>query len=182
MLTSKINVCAFRETETLNNVSERSSFILVSFVSVDRKIFTFAEMSYVFRCASQKSTLYHDPDCAMSLFVLLLTPTHLLSQNCRRTQPCTFVFVQKCRRPLPNRGRRTHTRNVGSPNTSSRGAVLNNACTSVLCSFDATRLMADCCLASLVSAIDTVILRFCFSSSNASPSFGAGSCQKILSV
>ena len=29
ILTSKINVCAFRETEILNNVSERSSFILV---------------------------------------------------------------------------------------------------------------------------------------------------------
>ena len=31
MLTSKINVCAFRETEILNNVSERSNFILVFF-------------------------------------------------------------------------------------------------------------------------------------------------------
>ena len=139
MLTSKINVYAFRQTEILNNVSESSSFILVSFVSVDRQTFTFAEMSQVFRCTSQKSTLYHDPDCAMRLFVLLLTPTHLLSQNCRGTQPCSCVSVQNCRRPLPNRGQKTHSRNVGSPvaNTSSRGPVLNNACTSVLCSFDA---------------------------------------------
>ena len=103
MLASKINVCAFRETEILNNVSERSSF---PFVSVDRQAFMFAEMSQVFRCTSQESTLHHDPDCAMSLFVLLLTSTHLLSQNCRRNQPRTFVFVHNCRRPLPNRGQR----------------------------------------------------------------------------
>ena len=76
---------------------ERSSFLLVVFVSVDRQAFTFAEMSQVFRCASQKSSLHHDPDCAMSFFVLFLAPTRLLSQNCRRTQPCTFVFVQNCR-------------------------------------------------------------------------------------
>ena len=142
-------------------------------VSADRQTFTFAEMSQVFKCTSQKSTLHQDPDCAMSLVVFLLTPTHLLSQNCRRTQPCTLVPVQNCRRHLPNRGQRTHTRNVGSPvaNTSSRGPVLDNACTSV------HAFMADCCLASL-SAIDTVILRFCCSSSNASPSIGADSCPK----
>ena len=88
---------------------------------------------------------------------------------------------------LPNRGQRTHTRNVGSPvaNTSSRRPVLNNACTSVLCSFDARfgfglqpRLhMADCCLA-ILSAIDTEILQFC-SSSHASPSIGAGSSSQV---
>ena len=138
MLALKINVCAFRETETLNDVCERSSFLPVTFVSVDRQAFTFAEMSQVFWCASQKSSLHHDPDCAMSLFVLLLAPTHFLSQNCRRTQPCTLVFVQNCGRPLPNRGQRTHTRNVGSvANTSSTGPVLNNTCASILCPFNA---------------------------------------------
>ena len=97
MLTSKINVCAFRETEILNNVSERSSFILVPFVSVDRQTFTLAEMSQVFRCTSQESTLYHDPDCAMSLFVLLLAPTHLLSQN-YHAPLCLFrIAVDPCR-------------------------------------------------------------------------------------
>ena len=74
------------------------------------------------KCTSHKSTLYHDPDCAMSFFAVLLPTAHFL-QNCRRTQPCTLVFVQKCGRPLPNRGQRTHTREVGSPvaHTSSRG-------------------------------------------------------------
>ena len=94
MLASKINACAFRETEILNNVGECSSFILVPIVSVDRQIFTFAQMSQVFRCTLQKSSLHHDPDCAMSLFVLLLTPTHLLSQNCRRAQPAETDFGQ----------------------------------------------------------------------------------------
>ena len=46
-------------------------------------------------CTSQKSSLHHDPDCAMSLFVLLLAPTHLLRQNSRRTQPCTFCVCSE---------------------------------------------------------------------------------------
>ena len=89
---------------------------------IDRQTFTFAEMTQVLRCTSKKPTLHP-------------RSRHLLSQNCRRTQPCTFVFVQNCCRPLPNRGQRTHTRNAGSPvaNMSSRRPVLNNACTSVLC-------------------------------------------------
>ena len=78
-----------------------------------------------------------------------------------------------------------YTRNVGSPaaNTSSKGPVLNNACAMVFWSFDAgfvfglqTRFMANC-LANL-SAIDTVVLRACCSSSRASPSIGAGSSPK----
>ena len=105
--------------------------------SIDR--LSFAEMSQVFSCTPQKSTLYHDPDCATSFFVLLLAPTHLLTQNCRRTQPCNLVFVQNCGGSLPNRGHRTHTRNVLQWQTRvpEGRPVLNNACTSVLCSFDA---------------------------------------------
>ena len=41
--------------------------------------------------------------------------------------------------------------------------------------------MADCCLANL-SAIDSVMLRPCCSSSNVSPPIGAGSCPKRPSV
>ena len=134
MLTSKINVCSFRETKILNNVGERSSFILVPFVSVDPQTFTFVEMSQVFRCTSKKSSL-HDPNCAMNLLVLLWFRP--ISRASIVADPTLHRCVcSECRKHLPNR--ENHARNFGSPvaNTSSRGPVLNNACASNLCSFN----------------------------------------------
>ena len=68
---------------------ERPSFLRAPFVSIECQT-----LSKMFKCASQKSTLQHDPNCAMSFFMSLLASTHFGSQTYRKTQPSSFVLVR----------------------------------------------------------------------------------------
>ena len=137
----------------------------------------------MFRCAPHESTLHHDPDCAMSFFVLLLASPFFLNQNCPQdTNRHLCVWSEVLWSPVVSWARNPHSEHRLSSNihvfqkANVGRCVFDGFCArstrdSAACNH---AFMADWCLASL-SAIDSVMLRPCCSSSSVSPSIGAGS-------